>query len=152
MATDTKRKTSFGTSMGVSSILAILVILVLVVFSTLSITTSEADLTLSKKSADSIQAFYAADCKAEDKLAEIASAISAGSNLETALKSEGFEVIPDNSGNYLIKYVISIDSNRNLDVEVLASQDGKITKKQWQVVPANEWNPDNSINLIPVNQ
>jgi len=66
MARIAKKKASFGTSMGVSSIIAILVILVLVVFSTLSITTSKADLTLSQKSSDSIKAYYEADAIAED--------------------------------------------------------------------------------------
>lgn len=148
MAQGNKKKSSSGTSMGVSSILAILVILVLVVFATLSMTTSKADLNLSQKTADSITAFYAADSEAEEKIAEIASVISEGADWESKLKESGYEIIPDNSGNNIIKYIVEIDKNRNLVIEIMATSDGKLTKNRWQVVPANDWIPDNSLNLI----
>ncbi|MDR0874799.1 MAG: hypothetical protein LBN12_01170, partial [Clostridiales Family XIII bacterium] len=78
----TRKKASFGTSMGVSSIIAILVILVLVVFSALSIATSKADLVLSQKTSDSVKAFYAADASAEEILAAIAAEVETGKGWE----------------------------------------------------------------------
>ena len=148
MAKVTKRKTSFGTSMGVTSIIAILVILVLVVFSTLSVTTSKADLTLSKKTADSITAFYEADSKAEELLANIASTIAGDTNWQETLSTGGYEVAPGPNGNTLVSYVVEIDVNRNLNIVISVLPDKKLSKQLWQITPANEWVADGSINLF----
>jgi len=147
MARISKKKAAFGTSMGVSSIIAILVILVLVVFSTLSITTSKADLTLSQKSSDSIKAYYEADAIAEDMLAEVAIAITGGDNWRAELTKNGYNILSADKGT-LISYTVPIDRNRNLNVELLAGDGGGLTRELWQVVPAREWVPDNSLNLF----
>ena len=147
MARIEKKKASFGTSMGVSSIIAILVILVLVVFSSLSITTSKADLTLSQKSSDGIKAYYDADAAAEDMVAEVTAAIAAGSDWRAELSQNGYNILSVAGGD-LISYTVSIDRNRNLNVELLADSGGRLTRELWQVVPAKEWVPDNSLNLF----
>ena len=148
MAKTSMKKASFGTSMGVSSIIAILVILVLVVFSTLSITTSKADLTLSQKSSESIKAYYQADAAAEDRIAEVAEFIeNDGDNWQKGLEQKDYYVSKDKE-NTLVSYVVPIDENRNLNVELRVSKDGSIVRDLWQVVPAKEWVPDNSINLF----
>ena len=146
MAMRTKKKASFGTTMGVSSIIAILVILVLVVFSALSITTSKADLRLSEKTAASVKAFYDADAAAEDMMAEAAAAIAGGGDWRAELSENGYSISSATSGT-LIEYIVPIDENRNLDVRLIADNEGGLTRKLWQVVPANEWVPDNSLNL-----
>ena len=142
METKPKKKTSFGTTMGVTSIIAILVILVLVVFSALSITTSKADLVLSQKTSDSAHAFYAADATAEEKLAEIAAAVKEGSGWESKMSALGCEV----DGN-MISYVVPVDVNRNLEVMIRVASNGNISRELWQVVPASEWVADDTINL-----
>jgi len=147
MARISKKKASFGTSMGVSSIIAILVILVLVVFSTLSITTSKADLTLSQKSSDSIKAYYEADSVAEDMLCEVAVAITVSNDWQAELKQKGYN-ISSAAGGTLITYSVPIDVNRNINVELLADNNGGLKRQLWQVVPAREWVPDNSLNLF----
>jgi len=147
MARIAKKKASFGTAMGVSSIIAILVILVLVVFSTLSITTSKADLTLSQKSSDSIKAYYEADAIAEEKVAEAAAAIAGGGDWRAKLAQSGYNISSAAEGE-LISYTVPIDRNRNLNVELLADKGGSLTRELWQVVPANEWVPDNKLNLF----
>ena len=146
MARIAKKKPSFGTSMGVSSIIAILVILVLVVFSALSIATSRADLTLSQKSSDSIKAFYAADAAAEDMMAEIAAAIAGGAGWQASLDKEVFALSPGVGGT-VISYTAPIDEYRNLHVELLADKAGNLTRNLWQVVPAKDWVADESFNL-----
>ena len=144
MARATKKKASFGTTMGVSSIIAILVILVLVVFSALSITTSKADLGLSQKTSNGVIAYYEADATAEDMMAEVAEAL-AGGNLSGL--SEAYEV--SKTGNVTsISYTVPIDDNRKLNVSLGADGSGKLTRELWQVVPAREWVPDNNLNLI----
>jgi hypothetical protein len=144
----TKRKLAFGTSMGVSSIIAILVILVLVVFSALSITTSKADLKLSQKTSDGVVAFFEADAAAEEMMAEISSAIAKGTGWKQDLAALGCEVSSSPDGGTLIAYTISVDRFRNLNVELISDEDGKLTRSLWQIVPANEWVPDNSLNLF----
>jgi len=147
MARIIKKKASFGTSMGVSSIIAILVILVLVVFSALSITTSKADLRLSQKTSASVKAYYEADAAAEDKFAEISAIFGQGSDWEKKLAAEGCAVSQTASGT-VIAYTVPIDENRNLNIELTADSNRKLTRTLWQVVPANEWSPDNNLNLF----
>jgi Na+-transporting methylmalonyl-CoA/oxaloacetate decarboxylase gamma subunit len=142
VSTVSKKKTSFGTSMGVSSIIAILVILVLVVFSALSIATSKADLVLSQKTSDSVKAFYAADSSAEETLAAVAAAIDEGDGWEARIGVLGCDVKDD-----LISYVVVVDENRNLDIRLRAHPDGKITRELWQIVPATEWVADDTVSL-----
>ena len=147
MARIEKKKASYGTSMGVSSIIAILVILVLVVFSSLSITTSKADLSLSQKSSDGIKAYYDADAIAVEMMADAAVAISGGGNWRAELSDSGYNVSTSSDG-VLISYTVPIDRNRNLNVELIADNSGKLTRELWQVVPAKEWVPDNTLNLF----
>ena len=128
--------------MGVTSIIAILVILVLVVFSALSITTSKADLVLSQKTSDSTKAFYAADSIAEERLAEISKAVKAERSWASAVSSLDCKV--DGSS---ISYTIVVDENRNLEVELSVASNGTITRELWQVVPSTEWVADDTINL-----
>ena len=140
------KKASFGTSMGVSSIIAILVILVLVVFSALSIATSKADLTLSQKSSSGIKAFYEADSAAEEMMADISAAVSESDGWRALLTENGCSV-SEVSGGSIIGYTVPIDENRKLDVELFLDTAGKLTRTLWQVVPAKEWVPDESLNL-----
>ena len=147
MARATKKKASFGTTMGVSSIIAILVILVLVVFSALAITTSKADLRLSQKTSDGVKAYYEADSVAEDRMAEVAAVASSGSgNWAQELSGAGYTVSPADGGT-LIEYTVPIDDNRNLNVRLFADESGKLTRKLWQVAPAKEWVADEKINV-----
>jgi len=153
-----KRAMAFGTSMGVSSIIAILVILVLVVFSTLSIATSRADLRLSQKTSDSVAAFYKADTAAEDKMAEVSAIIAAetadSKDWRARLADMGCEVRAARNdgdgaiGGYIIGYTIPVDEYRNLHVELFSSgSDGSLKRALWQIVPAGEWEPDESLRL-----
>ena len=148
MTKATRRTLSFGTSMGISSIIAILVILVLVVFSALAITTSKADLSLSRRTSDSITASYEADAAAEDKVAEIAVLITKGSGWQSDARSAGFEISDGENGSTLISYNVPVDRFRNLSIVLHASIDGTLSREIWQIVPANAWIPDESIDVI----
>ena len=147
MAGAPKKKAGFGTTMGVTSIIAILVILVLVVFSALSITTSKADLKLSQKTSAGVVAFFAADSAAIDMMAEIADIIAGDNAWRQALINKGYEIASAETGGTNIGYVVPIDDFRNLHVELYANQAGELTRTLWQVVPAQEWKPDESITL-----
>ncbi|MCL2492567.1 MAG: hypothetical protein FWF33_00790 [Clostridiales bacterium] len=144
------RRRSFGTSMGVTSIIAILVILVLVTFAALSVTTSKADLNLSQRTADSMQAYYKADSAAEEKYAQIAEAVKAdpaGWGSEIA----GLGVTVNGAAAQTITWTQPVDKARNLEIE-LTVRSGSVERTRWQVVPNGEWNPDNTLNLFTPGQ
>lgn len=148
MAANTKaKKRSFGTTMGVTSIIAILVILILIVFSALSITTSNADLNLSRKTAIATKAYYEADTNAERVLAEIHEEVSKGGNWINFVTPMVTSIEPSEGGQ-LVKYSVEIDANKDLSVELLVMPDGRIMRKEWRVMPSGEWTPDTDLNVI----
>ena len=151
MATNTKaKKRSFGTTMGVTSIIAILVILILIVFAALSITTSNADLNLSKKTAVATKAYYEADTNAEKILADIHEKVSNSDDWVSAIYVQSVyqATIEPADGGQSVKYSVTIDENKDLHVELLVAADGKITRKEWRVMPSGEWTPDTDLNVI----
>ena len=147
MAGTQKKKASFGTTMGVTSIIAILVILVLVVFSALSIATSKADLKLSQKTSDGVVAFFAADSAAIDTMVEISEIVAADNAWRTRLANSGYIIETEENGDISIGYTVPVDDFRNLHVKLNVDQDGNLGRSLWQVVPSQEWVPDESINL-----
>ena len=140
MAEGARKKKSFGTTMGVTSIIAILVILVLVVFSALSITTSKADLVLSQKTSENVKAYYTADAEAEEKLAEVANAVDSNNDWASAVSAIGCKV----DGN-MVYYTIVVDDNRHLEVQLRVASNNSISRELWQIVPSTEWVADNTI-------
>lgn len=142
------RKRSFGTTMGITSIIAILVILVLVVFSTLSLITAKADLNLSQKTAENIKAYYDADTKGEIVISETSDIISSGSNITSYASSNGYTYESTGSGG-LLTFTITIDNSRELSAKVLFDGSGNVVEKQlWQIKPTKEWKEDNQIQLF----
>ena len=154
-ATKPRKQRAFGTSMGVTSIIAILVILVLVTFAVLSITTSQADLNLSRRTADSVQAFYKADSSAEQKYAQVAEAVKTNPNgWQNDVSGLGVKVSADTTRAPLGAAVAStvawtepVDAARVLEVE-LTVVGNKVERTRWQITPNGEWSPDKSLNVF----
>jgi Na+-transporting methylmalonyl-CoA/oxaloacetate decarboxylase gamma subunit len=148
------KKGKFGSTMGVTSIIAILVVLVLVVFAALSYTTSKADYSLAKKTSEVTAAYYAADSKAEEQTAAIiAAAKQTGwqrSFLTRVAPAEG-ETVPELSvqadGTHVV-FTENIDKTQELQIELLVTEDGKVSRLKWQIAPIGDWEPDNSLNVI----
>jgi len=143
------KKGSFGTTMGVTSIIAILVILVLIVFSALSITTSRADLNLAEKTALVSSEYYEADGIAEEKLAEVAVTIKSYNDWEDSLVSKGYEIIKDGD-KPIVAYEVKINEKKSLFVELAVISTGnnfELTRQLWQVRPTAEWSTDNGLDL-----
>ena len=129
--------------MGVTSIIAIIIILVLIVFSALSITTARVDLGLSQKTVGSLSAWYAADAEAEERLAQVVSAARSG-NIQGL--SSGY-TIKEVDDWVQVGYNVPIDQGRALKVVLFVTDGGKVTRSLWQVVTTADWTPDNSIHL-----
>jgi hypothetical protein len=148
------KKGKFGTAMGITSIIAILVVLVLIVFAALSYTTSKADYSFAERTAKVATNFYAADTRAEEMTAAISVAARQNDwqrSFLTNWKSADGESVPaldmQSDGTH-ITFNESIDNTQELQVELLVTNEGKVSRVQWQVASIGEWEPDNSLNLI----
>ncbi|MDR1272003.1 MAG: hypothetical protein LBK04_03290 [Clostridiales Family XIII bacterium] len=142
-----RKRAGFGTSMGVPSIIAILVILVLVVFASLSVVMSKADFQLTEKTEESISAYYKADAAATEKMAEVADAAQAGGDWADALSAGGYDVT-SSGGAVTVAYTVEVDRFRVLDVSLSVEPGGYLAVKGWKLVPTEDWVPDDSIQLF----
>jgi hypothetical protein len=140
------KKGAFGTTMGVTSIIAILVILVLIVFAALSITTAKADLNLSERTAAATSEYYVADSAAEERLAEVAEAARGGAGWQDRLGS-GYSV-SEEGGAVMVTYDVPVDDGRAMYVRLKVAADGGVSRELWQVRSTDEWESDNDIQLI----
>ena len=86
---------------GTSSILLILVVVSLTMFASLALVQARADAALTKKTAASIEAYYEADARAQEKLVELDDALKNGAS---PLSIDGVATQPDGS------YCFSIES------------------------------------------
>jgi hypothetical protein len=109
-----KSKTAFGT--GIPTIITVMVVLMLAIFSILSFAQSNSELRLSNMSVETVELYYDADARAQEWLGELSQKGKAGN--ESAL----FE----------------IDEKRTLDVEVSVDGRGNIKVLKWQTVVNSE--------------
>lgn len=73
-----EKKIKMGVGLGGPSIIMIFVVLSLTTLGALALMTAHADWNLTKRTADSVTAYYSADGKAEELLAETDSALKSG--------------------------------------------------------------------------
>jgi hypothetical protein len=140
------KKGTFGTTMGVTSIIAILVVLVLIVFAALSITTSKADLNLSERTAEMTSEYYAADSAAEDMVAEVAEAARGGAGWQERLGDE--YSVTEEDGRTVVRYDVPIDENKALSVRLGVAASGDVSRELWQVHSTSEWSGSDDIQLM----
>ena len=126
-----KRQRFSPPAVGGSSLLVIFAVLCLTVFALLSLGTVQADRRLADASAASVQAYYEADCRAEEILAQ----------LRSGQRPEG---VSGEGNEYW--YVCPISDTQSLQVRVRLDGD-KWTVLQWQVVSTVLWEPDQSLDL-----
>ena len=126
-----KRQRFSPPAVGGSSLLVIFAVLCLTVFALLSLGTVQADRRLADASAASVQAYYEADCQAEEILAQ----------LRSGRQPEGVS----NEGNEYW-YTCPISDTQSLQVRVRLDGD-KWTVLQWQAVSTVLWEPDQSLDL-----
>jgi hypothetical protein len=132
--------------MGVTSIIAILVILVLIVFAALSITTAKADLNLSQRTANAATAFYKADSEAEDRFAEVTEAVKNGDAWRNELPGDYTTESVDDG--ITVSYEVPVDDHKALYVRLLVTEDGAVARALWQVRATTEWEANDDVQLI----
>lgn len=125
-----KRTFSPPVVVGAVSLLTIFAVLCLTVFALLSLSTVQADGRLSDKSFAAVAGYYAADCAAEEILAQL----RAGEVPEGVTAYEGG----------LYRYGCPISDTQTLVVEV-AVEDTDYTIIRWQARSTAEWVADDSL-------
>lgn len=122
-----KERFSAPASGGVS-LLVVFAVLCLTVFALLSLTTVQADIRLADASAQSVKAYYAADCQAQELLAR--------------LKNGEFPEEVYLEGEHYV-FEVPISEGQKLAVEL--SRD--YTVLRWQAVSAREWESDETLDI-----
>lgn len=126
-----KRQRFQAPVVGGSSLLVIFAVLCLTVFALLSLSTVQADSRLSDASAAAVSGYYAADCRAEELLAE----------LRSGQIPEGVNVNGD-----VYSYTCPISETQELQVEVQI-RDDSWEILQWKAVSTAQWNEDDTLSL-----
>ena len=126
-----KKKESAPFGAGVSSLLMVFVVLCLTVFGVLAYMTARADSRLTQRSAQMVQAYYAADAEAEEALARLDAALLEMPEKE-ALESAGFTV-GANEQPLTGKLEIPVDGTRIYRMQVeISGGDYRITVRQTE--------------------
>ena len=126
-----KRRRFSPPAVGGSSLLVVFAVLCLTVFALLSLSTVQANRRLAETSAASVQAYYEADCRAEEILAQ----------LRSGQRPEGVS----SAGNEYW-YTCPISDTQSLQVRVRL-EDAAWTVLQWQAVSTVQWEADQGLDL-----
>ena len=118
-------------AVGGSSLLVIFIVLCLTVFAMLSLSSVQADGRLSTASAEAVQAYYAADCEAEEILAQ----------LRQGTVPEGVAV----SGNRYCYECIVADTQKLVVEAEITGRDYRILR--WQTESTLTWQEEGTLNL-----
>lgn len=124
-------------STGTTSIVLIFVMLCMLTFSVLSLTSAQANLRLSRKSAERTQAYYEAENAANDVLLEILDDMRG----DTELPEGGH-----------VAYQVPVGEDQVLDVELTLYPDGQegapYRIDRWQVESRYDWSSDEPLHLM----
>lgn len=129
-------------NIGTSSLLIIFVILCLVVFAALALSSAKSDLQFSEDLAQRKTAYYEASYRAEEIAGEIDSLLAQGKSPEEC----SAEVKVSGSS---AEYEVIIDDSRKLVVSLrITGRTFEIQK--WQTVALKEWEGNDTLNLIKI--
>lgn len=112
-------------NIGSSSLLVVFLVLCLVIFAVLTLTSAQSDYRFSQRLADRRTAYYAACNQAEEQIA----ALSADGTLSHLTEAYAFQV--------------PIDERQALSVVLEPDGDGGFTVTSWQTVTTADWTPAN---------
>lgn len=110
-----KERSASPIGVGVLTVLTILLVLTLAVFSALTYASARADLALSRKNADTVTAYYAADAQARSLRAQFAQ----GEEAE-------------------LKATLPMTEAQSLYIHLERDLDGSVRTLAWKTVPADE--------------
>lgn len=146
-------------NIGSSSLLMVFLVLCLTTFAILSLSSAQSDYSFSKKFAEHKTEYYEASSRAEMILGEIDQLLAENSDQVTArLDGKEIDNIPLSctgaDGETVISYQVPSGEKQALNVVLLVTNDSEHENyykiQAWQLISTEEWNGDNSLNLIPV--
>jgi len=141
------KKSSFSPpALGGASLLVIFAVLALTIFALLSLSTVRADARLSEASAQAVQNYYAADCKAQAVLAWLRTGEGEPDVPEDFTVTTSISEYPDHSET-VHAYTIPISDTQELQVEVRVDGVNDFEILRWQAVPVGDWEIDEGIEL-----
>ncbi len=146
---ETKKKS--GSSIGASSLLVIIVVVSLVCFAALSITSASADLRLSQKLADRTSTYYTACNEAQDTLKSLS--VSFSSIYEDSASEDEYMQIIEESLSVSLTFSYPMNENQILQVSVspLYPEDASgdfLQVTSWQVVNITSPELDESLPVF----
>ena len=133
-------------STGITSFVLIFVMLSLLTFAVLSLVSAQANLRLSRKSADRTSDYYAAENAANEVLMGLVKAAAGGpGTLEDYAAEAGVTLSEDGSA----AYEIPLGEDQILAVELTLPEDGEPCHiRRWQTVSHYDWNADEPLALL----
>lgn len=166
------KPTSSFINIGSSSLLIIFLILSLVTFSVLSLSSAQSDYNLSKKLASHKEDYYAASVKAETIVGKIDESLSeyaniSGENLDSyrqkvakAFDGTQMEGVPltlsEAEHKQSILFSVPMSDSQALSIELIVTDYSKSETyyeiEAWQVISTKSWENDQSIQLIPMEE
>ncbi len=155
---DMQRKKSRASvpNIGSSLLLVIFLILCLVMFATLSVTTARSNYRISQREADRVTAKTAADNASQQILAALPSLCTRAvtASAETITTTAGdipVAVTPQENGHTVFSWQISFSDTQAIAVAVdLASLDapGDYTITRWQTIKTTDWSSTDTIRVM----
>ncbi len=140
---DNKRSHKSIISTGTTSIVLIFVMLSLLTFAVLSLVSAQANLRLSRKSAERTTAYYQAENAANDVLAGLLRAQQDGPQALTDYAAQQQVTLTGSSASYQVP----LGEDQVLAVELTLS-DGGYEIDRWQAVSSYDWNADKPLGLM----
>jgi S-adenosylhomocysteine hydrolase len=134
-----KQKNSYHMNIGGASILLVLAIFALTVFAILSLRASYHEVKMSEKTRASVQAYYEADCKAEEYYMQITEALAnkeALDNQQLVQKLSGISNLQIDDTTNILTYLVSTDYNMALQVQLQLSKNSRKIEKvlSWRII------------------
>lgn len=155
------------TNIGSVTLMMIFIVLCMVSFAALSLSTAASDYRAAEKSAKHVKEYYEASNAAEETLASIADTLETAYQTtdnetdyfekvrdaytkEDATSSDGSALtLVDSDDGLVISYSVDLNKKQALAVSVLVQYKDPLYKiTSWQVVSTTEWKGDNSVKLI----
>lgn len=160
-----KKRNDPATTIGSALLLVVFIVLSLVIFATMSLTTANNDYVLSRKIADRNTAYYEASNRAEELLQLIdgamlyARTVNPKDYVTTALNDIAYlteiviEIPPGGDRMPTFSFTVPIGDTSVLKVTVEIqpldmAKDSYFKVLRWQEESIRQWNPDQSLNLL----
>lgn len=149
-----RKKSKISLGIGTASILMIFVLLTLVTFAVLSLSSAEADRKLSKKTVQHAKQYYEAENKAEQKIAKIDQILNSGlTENDIAEKVKEIKGLEVDMAKGFIQYGERINKKQYLNVVICfkwneEAKSYSYTKEKWETVVDASWNADDELPVF----